>query len=567
MEKMCSVFGPFDGSYSSTHLSAPSVIQNFAAPEDAPGWYLSLLSRNQDLAQGATHFSIKLVGDDVDGITALSAYCVLNALVFEPEKYSVQLPVEPLSKPVMWEVVFTAHMYSQVVGFLEHSVNGVYFLSHINMGISTSSLDEDDAEMFLTMRSCCSNPLADDNEDYHLSCHRANFVDEFSELRIREDGKTSSDAADSKHSDRQDAFSSKKADYDDDKSDSKHADGAASESEYKTVPGPDSVRHHHHHNARKGLLLGIDVDALSRSIAVLDVSSQELGDGELVEISYPYDLTGFVRPLYSRLKCYDASFEHAHDLIGQFHTMRRLSLACGADSQDDADSMAELDEADEKEGGVVYDTDAHDHGAKSDRRLNSAEVNAHYANAKIKIVDLGNACWTYKHFTDDIQTRQYRSPEVLVACDYDTSADIWSLACIVFELLTGDLLFDPHSGKTWDRDEDHIAMIIELVGPFPKELYTTGKYADRYFTKKGELRHIQKLKPWSLADVLRDKYSIAPEDSREIADFLLPMLQVLFHFLLLSASILLVRVQVDPKRRATAADSLRHSWLAGHGSS
>ena len=29
-----------------------------------------------------------------------------------------------------------------------------------------------------------------------------------------------------------------------------------------------------------------------------------------------------------------------------------------------------------------------------------------------KIVDFGNACWTHKHFTDDIQTRQYRSPEV-----------------------------------------------------------------------------------------------------------------------------------------------------------
>ncbi len=31
-----------------------------------------------------------------------------------------------------------------------------------------------------------------------------------------------------------------------------------------------------------------------------------------------------------------------------------------------------------------------------------------------KIVDFGNACWTHKHFTDDIQTRQYRSPEVVV---------------------------------------------------------------------------------------------------------------------------------------------------------
>ena len=33
---------------------------------------------------------------------------------------------------------------------------------------------------------------------------------------------------------------------------------------------------------------------------------------------------------------------------------------------------------------------------------------------KIKIADLGNACWTYKHFTNDIQTRQYRSIEVLL---------------------------------------------------------------------------------------------------------------------------------------------------------
>ena len=32
--------------------------------------------------------------------------------------------------------------------------------------------------------------------------------------------------------------------------------------------------------------------------------------------------------------------------------------------------------------------------------------------AEMKIVDFGNACWTHKHFTDDIQTRQYRSPEV-----------------------------------------------------------------------------------------------------------------------------------------------------------
>ena len=33
---------------------------------------------------------------------------------------------------------------------------------------------------------------------------------------------------------------------------------------------------------------------------------------------------------------------------------------------------------------------------------------------KVKIADLGNACWVHHHFTEDIQTRQYRSLEVLI---------------------------------------------------------------------------------------------------------------------------------------------------------
>jgi hypothetical protein len=35
-------------------------------------------------------------------------------------------------------------------------------------------------------------------------------------------------------------------------------------------------------------------------------------------------------------------------------------------------------------------------------------------NVKVKIVDLGNACWFHHHFSTEIQTRQYRSPEVIL---------------------------------------------------------------------------------------------------------------------------------------------------------
>ncbi|XP_078026196.1 SRSF protein kinase 1a isoform X3 [Epinephelus lanceolatus] len=107
---------------------------------------------------------------------------------------------------------------------------------------------------------------------------------------------------------------------------------------------------------------------------------------------------------------------------------------------------------------------------------------------KVKIADLGNACWVHKHFTEDIQTRQYRSLEVLIGAGYSTPADIWSTACMAFELATGDYLFEPHSGEDYSRDEDHIALIIELLGSVPRKLIMSGKYSKDFFTKKGKTK-------------------------------------------------------------------------------
>ncbi|KAK2873994.1 hypothetical protein Q8A67_021147 [Cirrhinus molitorella] len=163
---------------------------------------------------------------------------------------------------------------------------------------------------------------------------------------------------------------------------------------------------------------------------------------------------------------------------------------------------------------------------------------------RVKIADLGNACWVHKHFTDDIQTRQYRSLEVLIGSGYGTPADIWSTACMAFELATGDYLFEPHSGEDYSRDEDHIALIIELLGKIPRKLVMNGKYSKEFFTKKGDLRHITKLKPWGLQDVLVEKYEWAREEAQNFSDFLLPMLDLI------------------PEKRATAAECLRHSWIA-----
>ncbi|ELV11499.1 Serine/threonine-protein kinase SRPK3 [Tupaia chinensis] len=162
---------------------------------------------------------------------------------------------------------------------------------------------------------------------------------------------------------------------------------------------------------------------------------------------------------------------------------------------------------------------------------------------KIKIADLGNACWVHKHFTEDIQTRQYRAVEVLIGAEYGPPADIWSTACMAFELATGDYLFEPHSGEDYSRDEDHIAHIVELLGDIPPAFALSGRYSREFFNRRGELRHIHNLKHWGLYEVLMEKYEWPLEQATQFSAFLLPMMEYL------------------PEKRASAADCLQHPWL------
>lgn len=178
----------------------------------------------------------------------------------------------------------------------------------------------------------------------------------------------------------------------------------------------------------------------------------------------------------------------------------------------------------------------------------------------VKIADLGNACWTGHHFTNDIQTRQYRSPEVILGAKWGASTDVWSMAAMVrfylsnlifllmmclqvFELITGDYLFDPQSGTKYGKDDDHIAQIIELMGPFPKSLCMAGKWSQEIFNRKGELRNIHRLRHWALSDVLKEKYHFTEDNARKVGEFLTPMLEL------------------TPEKRANAGGMAGAEWL------
>jgi serine/threonine-protein kinase SRPK3 len=46
-------------------------------------------------------------------------------------------------------------------------------------------------------------------------------------------------------------------------------------------------------------------------------------------------------------------------------------------------------------------------------------------------------------------------------------------------------MFDPHPGTRYNKDDDHIAQVIELMGPFPRSIALSGKFSSDIFTRKG----------------------------------------------------------------------------------
>lgn len=63
-------------------------------------------------------------------------------------------------------------------------------------------------------------------------------------------------------------------------------------------------------------------------------------------------------------------------------------------------------------------------------------------NIKISISDFGNWCYEYEYYNTQFGTRYYRAPENLLHIKSNYSNDIWAFGCILYEILTGKILFN-----------------------------------------------------------------------------------------------------------------------------
>lgn len=142
---------------------------------------------------------------------------------------------------------------------------------------------------------------------------------------------------------------------------------------------------------------------------------------------------------------------------------------------------------------VVNDSDAKrvihagEHEAEKGQDGKSADISAIDRPRKdqstkgakeIKIIDFGSACLEGNACHTYIQSRFYRSPEVLIGLEYDSAIDTWSLGCVAAELFFGlPILPGTH-------EHDQIGRICEMIGPIPDWMLEQGQKTKKYFKRE-----------------------------------------------------------------------------------
>jgi dual specificity protein kinase YAK1 len=95
----------------------------------------------------------------------------------------------------------------------------------------------------------------------------------------------------------------------------------------------------------------------------------------------------------------------------------------------------------------------------------------------IKCIDFGSACFKNQTIYSYIQSRFYRSPEILLGLDYDLSIDMWSLGCICAELYLGLPVFPGVS------EYNLLCRFIEMFGDIPNYMLENGKHTLKFYKK------------------------------------------------------------------------------------
>lgn len=204
-----------------------------------------------------------------------------------------------------------------------------------------------------------------------------------------------------------------------------------------------------------------------------------------------------------------------------------------------------------------------------------------YSRAQAKVIDFGSSCYLTDRQSSYIQSRSYRAPEVVLGLPYDGKIDVWSLGCVVAEMLTGEVTFQNDSMVSM------LSRIEAISGPFPRHMIAQGRQSCRFFTKCGLL--FEKVSSGEddgqkTPDVSEDEDADSQNGSGAVFDIFQPKTTTFSTRLGFPEDLLdryasgaalspseekqamfvdFVRqtLTIDPDSRPSAAEALKHPWM------
>lgn len=189
-----------------------------------------------------------------------------------------------------------------------------------------------------------------------------------------------------------------------------------------------------------------------------------------------------------------------------------------------------------------YDGDKH----KKDSELEYVNDSC-IQNITSKLADFGN-CRSLDYEMYDIQTRYYRAPEIILEYRYNHLCDMWSVGCVIYELLFGEMLFDPDSKRRFGRKRNHIYEMNKIIGKIPDELLNVSQRYSYFYKSNGLLKRVNHIDYKPLADILTEKL----ENKKNVSS----------EEIILTIDIMEKLLQYDPYKRLSPDAALKHKWFA-----
>lgn len=164
----------------------------------------------------------------------------------------------------------------------------------------------------------------------------------------------------------------------------------------------------------------------------------------------------------------------------------------------------------------------------------------HPLHSEIKVIDFGSSCFETEKVYTYIQSRFYRSPEVILGMTYGMPIDMWSVGCILAELYTGVPIFPG------ENEQEQLACIMEVFGPPEKHLIEKSTRKKLFFDSMGKPRLTVSSKGRRRRPSSKTLQQVLKCDDEPFLDFLARCLRW------------------DPDRRLKPEDAIRHEFITGH---